>query len=144
VSLDVPSVGDVIRYGYLWKSESDSGRLEGRKDRPCAVVIVATTEGDESIITVLPITHTQPADTSEAIEIPAATKQRLDLDDERSWIVLTEANRFRWPGPDLRFVQKHGKKTARYGTLPYAFIQRIRIALVERIRNSRVEVVRRS
>ena len=33
---------------------------------------------------------------------PDTVKRRLELDDERSWIVLTEANRFIWPGPDLR------------------------------------------
>lgn len=55
-------------------------------------------------IRVLPITHTPPADSADAIEIPAETKNRLRLDDERSWIVLTESNRFVWPGPDLRPV----------------------------------------
>jgi hypothetical protein len=36
------------------------------------------------------------------VEIPQATKQRLGLDAERSWIITTELNRFNWPGPDLR------------------------------------------
>lgn len=53
---------------------------------------------------VLPITHTPPRDPGEAVEIPAATKQRLGLDDQRSWIMLTESNRFVWPGPDVRPV----------------------------------------
>ena len=34
--------------------------------------------------------------------IVAATKRRLGLDDARSWIMVTEGNRFAWPGPDLR------------------------------------------
>jgi len=37
-----------------------------------------------------------------AVEIPHATKQRLGLDDSRSWIVTREYNRFTWPGPDIR------------------------------------------
>jgi hypothetical protein len=45
-----------------------------------------------------------PSDPCEAIENPPATKRRLGLDDERSWIVLTESNRFVWPGPDVRPV----------------------------------------
>jgi hypothetical protein len=36
------------------------------------------------------------------VEIPVRVKQRLGLDDDRSWIVLTESNRFVWPGPDMR------------------------------------------
>jgi len=42
-----------------------------------------------------------------AVEISHETKRRLGLDDDRSWIVLTEANRFAWPGPDLRPGQSH-------------------------------------
>jgi hypothetical protein len=37
-----------------------------------------------------------------ASRIPAATKRRLGLDDARSWIIVTESNRFIWPGRDLR------------------------------------------
>ena len=36
------------------------------------------------------------------MEIPQATKKRLGLDTERSWIVTSEVNAFTWPGPDLR------------------------------------------
>lgn len=38
----------------------------------------------------------------DVIEIPPATKQRLGLDSEGSWIVITEANEFVWPGLNLR------------------------------------------
>jgi hypothetical protein len=37
-----------------------------------------------------------------AIEIPPATKRRLGLDAEGSWLITTELNRFIWPGPDIR------------------------------------------
>lgn len=50
-------------------------------------------------VTVLPVTHAPPSVPELAVEIPAAPKRRLGLDDERSWVVLTEANRFLWPGP---------------------------------------------
>ncbi|MEI9853142.1 MAG: hypothetical protein WDN24_22445 [Sphingomonas sp.] len=50
----------------------------------------------------LPITHSPPADRDLAVELPAATKHRLGLDDARSWIVTHEYNRFTWPGPDIR------------------------------------------
>ena len=32
----------------------------------------------------------------------SATKRRLGLDAERSWIITTELNQFAWPGPDIR------------------------------------------
>ena len=46
--------------------------------------------------------NTPPLNDEDAVEVPPATKRRLGLDSERSWIITTELNRFIWPGPDLR------------------------------------------
>ena len=59
-------------------------------------------EAEHPIVRVLPVTHTPPTDLADALEIPTLTKERLGLDSARSWVVLTEANDFIWPGPDLR------------------------------------------
>jgi hypothetical protein len=92
----------LIRYSYLWSGEAQLGKEEGVKDRPCAVVIVTKGEGHELHVRVLPVTHRPPTMPDEAVEIPAATKNRLRLDDAPSWIILTEMNDFLWPGPDVR------------------------------------------
>jgi hypothetical protein len=118
--LPAPVPGLVIRYSYLWRAEYSRGQEEGVKDRPCAVVMVVTNDQGGDVATVLPITHTPPAESSTAIEIPHATKQRLGLDDERSWIVLAEANRFAWPGPDLRMAVTGDPESVAYGLLPRA------------------------
>jgi hypothetical protein len=98
-------VGWIFRYAYLWDWQHREGREEGDKDRPCLVLaIVVTTEEGPPAVRVLPITHTPPTNPADAIEIPLEVKNRLRLDAERSWIVLTESNRFTWPGPDLRPV----------------------------------------
>jgi hypothetical protein len=98
-------IGWIFRYSYLWDWQHREGREEGDKDRPCLVLaIVMVTEAGAPVVRVLPITHAPPADPGDAIEIPAALKNQLRLDHERSWIVLTESNRFVWPGPDLRSV----------------------------------------
>lgn len=78
------------------KSEmATSRRPRGDKDRPCPVLALVTTlEDGTPIVRVLPITPSPPGRTHEAIEIPPATKCRRGLDDERSWIVLSESNRF--------------------------------------------------
>jgi hypothetical protein len=111
-------VGWIFRYAYLWDWQHREGRGEGDKDRPCLVLaIVTTTEVGEPVVRVLPITHTPPSNAADAIEIPAAVKARLRLDDERSWIVLTESNRFVWPGPDLRGLDTD---TGYFGQLPPA------------------------
>lgn len=109
-------VGWIFRYAYLWDWRHREGREEGDKDRPCLVLaLVMTDEDGAPIVRVLPITHTPPADPADAVEIPFAVKARLQLDDERSWIVLTESNRFTWPGPDVRPVDT---ESGYFGPLP--------------------------
>jgi hypothetical protein len=130
VSWPVPRPGLVIRYSYLWESEARAGREEGVKDRPCAIILVILREGEHPIVRVLPVTHAAPAD----LEIPLATKQRLGLDSERSWVVLSEANDFIWPGPDLRPVVSGDPSTVVYGMLPPGFMAVLRERLVQRRR----------
>ena len=119
-----PVPGLVICYSYLWRREFQRGQEEGVKDRPCAVVTVVTEDQGSKVVTVLPVTHTPPAEGDLAVEIPYATKQRLGLDGERSWVMLTEANRFIWPGPDLRMKKPGGGSEAvAYGLLPRRLVQ---------------------
>jgi hypothetical protein len=72
----------------------------------------------ETRVTVLPITHTPPADSAAAMVLPVTTKTRLGLDMDRAWIVLSEGDEFLWPGPDLRPVPGTHPATVAYGFLP--------------------------
>jgi hypothetical protein len=119
MALDPPRPGQVIRYSYLWWNEARRGRIEGGKDRPCSVVLTAVAESGSTLVYVLPITHAPPEDPEAGIEIPAATKRRLGM-DERSWIITTELNRFVWPGPDIRALPS-GEYS--YGYLPGKLLQ---------------------
>jgi hypothetical protein len=92
-------------------------------------------------VRVLPVTHSPPSDPQDAVEIPAATKRRLGLDDERSWIVLTESNRFFWPGPDVRPMDG---ETGYYGALPPALFEEIKRRFVELARAQRHRATARS
>jgi hypothetical protein len=105
-SLPDPRSGLVIGYSYLWESDFRAGRDEGRKDRPCAVVIATRTEDGDIVVTVAPITHTRPTDPLDGIELPLAIKRLLGLDDAKSWLICAELNRFVWPGPDLRPISR--------------------------------------
>jgi hypothetical protein len=144
VALPEPVPGLVIRYSYLWAEEHRRGQEEGVKDRPCAIVLVTADAQGEQWVTVLPVTHTPPANREFSVEIPAATKRRLGLDDERSWVVLSEANRFLWPGPDLRPARQGDARTVAYGQLPYALFEEIRQKFIAAIRARRAGVVPRS
>jgi hypothetical protein len=144
VAFPEPAPGLVIRYSYLWAEQHKRGQEEGVKDRPCAVILVTANQDDERVITVLPISHSPPADPALAVEIPAMVKRRLKLDDERSWVVLTEANRFIWPGPDLRPSTPGDSASVSYGQLPFALFEEIRTKFIAAIRAKRASVVPRS
>jgi len=144
VSFPEPYAGLIIRYSYLWKREFDAGREEGTKDRPCAIVMTVVDEDGDKDVLVLPVTHSPPTDPADAIEIPAKTKSRLGLDGERSWIVITEANEFVWPGPDLRTVPGRDESTIAYGPLPPRFFTHVRDKFLERDQREKSGRVKRS
>ena len=141
-----PQPSQVIRYSYLWNAEHRRGQEEGVKDRPCAVILLVKDDEGGDVVTVLPITHTPPShsETSLAIEIPADTKRRLGLDDDRSWIVLSEANRFVWPGPDLRMAQDGDPSSVVYGMLPARLFERIRTTFLDALKGRKASLVQRS
>lgn len=139
-----PVPGQVIRYSYLWASEHARGQEEGVKDRPCAVILVTEDDAGERVVNVLPVSHTLPTDPELAVEIPAAVKRRLRLDDDRSWVVLTEANRFIWPGPDLRPLTQGDPTSAAYGPLPYALFEQVRLKFLAALKARRARAVHRT
>ncbi|RYG94730.1 MAG: hypothetical protein EON57_17855 [Alphaproteobacteria bacterium] len=145
MSWPTPEPGLVVRYAYLWRREQEAGREEGTKDRPCAVVLaLAGEEGERPRVVVLPITHSPPQPPTEGIKLPLATKRRLGLDDEQSWVVVSEANRFLWPGPDLRFLLGRGPESAAYGVLPPDIFRVVRDRFLAELRTRRAAVIPRT
>jgi hypothetical protein len=121
MALPEPEPGLVISYAYLWRHEHQAGQEEGRKDRPCVIVLASERATDGAIIvTVLPVTHRVPDNPAAAVEIPQNVKHTLGLDDQRSWVMVSEGNRFVWPGYDLRTVPGDPRRYA-YGFLPPRF-----------------------
>lgn len=144
MTLPDPEPGLVIRYAYLWKSEHDEGRDEGSKDRPCAIVLAVSAGDVGPRVTVLPITHSPPKDPALALELPAIVKQRLGLDHERSWVVLSEGNEFTWPGPDLRPQPGQDIASVAYGFLPPRFFAVMLERFIAITRKSKAPTVTRS
>lgn len=143
--LPTPVAGLVIRYSFLWREEAARGQEEGSKDRPCAVILVTQDdEGEGPLVTVLPVTHTPPHDDRLAVELPHATKRRLGLDDAHSWIVVTDANRFLWPGPDIRFSRPGDPASAAYGLLPSGIFNEVRDKFIAAVRSRKAGQVTRT
>jgi len=129
VAIPEPEASLVIHYSYLWHREHVAGQDEDRKDRPSVIVLSVERASDgASVVTVLPITHMPPRGPATAVEIPAAVKRHLGLDDLPSWIVVEEGDRIVWPGYDLRPVPNTNRYV--YGFLPPRFFAAVQNAFV--------------
>lgn len=136
MALPKPAPGLVIHYNYLWHREAEAGREDARYARPCAIVVVATKITPDGIaVMVSPITHSPPTEDDTAIELPAAVKRALGLDDQRSWLVTNEVNAFAWPGHDLDYNRQGN---IAYGVIPPALFTRIKNRLFEQARAGRL------
>jgi hypothetical protein len=58
--------------------------------------------------------------------------------------VLTEANRFIWPGPDLRPATPGDQMSVAYGPLPYALFEQIKLKFLAALKASSARAVRRT
>jgi hypothetical protein len=144
IETPLPRPGEVIRYAYLWPHEQAQGHEESRKDRPCAVVLIVRSDKEDTVVYVVPITSRPPARVADIIELPPATCRRLRLQDERCWIVLTEVNRFIWPGPDLRPTGTPSGAFYSYGLLPTKLFTKLQNAITSRARQKKLKTITRS
>lgn len=137
-----PEPGLVISYAYLWHREQEAGLNEGRKDRPCVIILSAQKQDSGTQVTVAPITHSKPSGDSVGLEIPPRVKQHLGLDHETSWVIISEVNQFIWPGYDLRSVP--GKKGEyAYGFLPPRLFETIKAGILDLIIKRRGNITTR-
>ena len=128
MDIPTPKPGLVIRYRYLWADEAETGAEEGRKARPCVVIVATRTVRNRVHVAAVPITHTAPSDSNQAIKLTRQTQRRLGLDDDQSWIITDELNEFGWPGPDLEPREDTGQYE--YGELPAVVFKAVRDSLV--------------
>jgi hypothetical protein len=59
VSLPKPEAGLVVSYSYLWHNQHVGGEADGRKDRPCAMLLTVS-RGARTAVAALAITHQEP------------------------------------------------------------------------------------
>jgi mRNA-degrading endonuclease toxin of MazEF toxin-antitoxin module len=136
-----PVTGLVIRYDYLWRDEARRGRMEGAKERPCAIILASQNdENGRTTVTLAAITHSPPANSADALEIPAKVKQALGLDDARSWIMLHEVNSVDWGDPGIVPVTR---TQWHYGYLPPKLARAVLERIVTRFRANKLTIVNR-
>ena len=80
--------GSLIEYQFLWNRESLNGETEGRKSRPCAVVLRL-----RNSFLIMPVTTKQPLTNTLAIPFPEIEALRLKLERGiKRWVIIDEIN----------------------------------------------------
>lgn len=115
--LPKPEPGLVLSYGYLWKWQDELGGDTGDKNRPCVIVVAVENIDGDTVVLVVPVTSQQPRPDRATVEILAKVQAHLGLDGVRCWIIVDEANKFIWPGPDLSQLPGQPGKF-HYGFMP--------------------------
>lgn len=106
------------------------------------VVVARIVRDGRAEIIVAPVTHNPPDRPHEAIEMPARVKRVLGLDQERSWIVTAELNRFTWPGPDIRVAP--GRETPVFDAIPELLFDKVRAAVAKHVDVGRLRMTKRT
>jgi mRNA-degrading endonuclease toxin of MazEF toxin-antitoxin module len=134
----LPTPGDVLTYGYLWSHESEIGREDSTKERPC-VVVLAVGAGDHPRVIVAPITSRHPG-REDAIALSVGA---LGL-NRPSWIIPWELNSFQWPGPDVRPAAQPIGAWWRMGALTLVLRRRLREAVARALEERRSRMIERN
>jgi hypothetical protein len=96
---------------------------------------------EDTTVFVVPVTHRQPETSEGWIELPEEAARTLGLDGDRHWIIVTELNKFIWPGYDLRTIPQSG--AYEYGMLPRDVFETLQAALNIQIAKRRVRAMPR-
>ena len=129
---DPPAVGDVWSYPYLWARQARGGETEGRKTRPCALILLLRQDDGRTLVVLLAITTQQPLPGQAAVEVPQIERRRAGLDVDRPlWVIVDERNEDVLPGS---YDFEPGGRIGRFGA---AFTGQLRRAKMEAIRSRR-------
>lgn len=142
MALPDPKPGLVVRYDYLWTHEAAAGRIQG-KDRPACLIAATDRAVQPQYVVLLPITHRPPTGDTVGIEIPAKVKHALGLDDEPSWVIVSEHNVDEWPNAGLSPALGKGNDFT-HGFIPPGLFAAIKAAFLTLARADRSARVRRS
>jgi hypothetical protein len=141
VAFPDPKPGLVVRYDYLWMHDAAVGRVQG-KDRPTCLVAATDSGVRPQYVVLLPITHAPPTGDTIGIELPAKVKRAISLDDEPSWVIVSEHNVDEWPNGGLLPVPGTRNEFS-YGFIPPGLFAKIKAAFLELAKAKKSKSVRR-
>ena len=138
------TIGLVVHYEYLWHRQAVTAAVTADKGHPaCVVVTYRQKDRPDDFVIYLPISHTQPSNADDGIELPDDVKSKIGLDNAPQWILLSECNVDTWPF-DLRQVPNRPAGQFHYGHFPPSMFKIVRDAFVERCKAKLVNLVSRA
>lgn len=134
-----PKAGDVLRYPYLWARQAGAGETEGRKLRPCAVVLATTNQTGRTFLRLCAVTTQQPRQDTLAIIVPDTEKRRAGLDvDIPLWVIIDEHN------VDVFELSYYIEPQSRMGVFSTAFTKELQRQMILALQSRVAKSVKRS
>lgn len=134
-----PKAGDVLRYPYLWARQARAGETEGRKPRPCAVVLAVTNHTDKTHFRLCAITTQNPIEGTLAVAVPDTEKRRAGLDRQIPlWVVIDEHN------VDVFEMSYHIEPQSQMGVFSAAFTKELQRQMIAALQSRVAQSIRRS
>ena len=135
---DPPRAGDMLRHPYLWARQSTEGETEGRKLRPCAVILALHIRNGQTELRLCAITTQPPQRNTNAVEVPEIEKRRAGLDGSIPlWVIIDEHNL------DVFENSFYIEPQSQIGTFSATFTKKLQAAMILAIRQKSSQSVRR-
>jgi hypothetical protein len=135
---DAPKAGDVLRYPYLWARQAGRGETEGRKTRPCAVILALRTGSGQTELRLCAVTTQPPQTGTHAVEVPEIERRRAGLDVGLPlWVIVDEHN------VDVFEQSFYIEPQSQIGTFSSAFTKDLQAEMILALRQRNSKAVRR-
>ena len=135
---DAPRAGDVLRYPYLWARQAGRGETEGRKARPCAVILALKIGSGLTELRLCAVTTQPPQSGTHAVEVPEIEKRRSGLDGAVAlWVIVDEHN------VDVFEQSFYIEPQSQIGTFSSAFTKDLQAEMILALRQRNSKAVRR-
>jgi hypothetical protein len=135
---DMPLAGYVLRYPYLWARQAEGGETEGRKQRPCAVILASRMGNGRTELRLCAVTTQHPQRGVHAIEVPEIEKRRAGLDGGVAlWVIVDEHN------VDVFEDSFYIEPKSQIGVFSSAFTKELQAEMILALRRRNSKAVRR-
>lgn len=135
---DAPRAGHVLRYQYLWARQAGQGETEGRKQRPCAVILAFKVNKGQTELRLCAVTTQPPSKSTHAVEVPEIEKRRAGLDGILPlWVIVDEHN------VDVFENSFYIEPQSQIGAFSSAFTKELQAEMIVALRQRNSKAVRR-